>query len=725
MNNTPPLTTFVQLKGLTSEKGLLLNGRVGFVSDFGPTADNGLSERLSITLFPTVEANNGTPETISVQKKNFVVCGESPDSEYDFSLKHFQEWKTRLLGINIDYHPASSPLNAVSLQEAASAVSNDDFFALYCHFRFSESGYANGTHVVHSPLGIINARSPTGVATLHVEPATKSISAACHAQWEDITTRLRLLLPASKSKANNGTGAADTKTQREHWQSGNVIEPTYFQHLYHDVTPLSLSQHGLILEGVTDDDYLFWKQNDYKLTLRIPDIKQVLHLTVPNLSPSDINGGCCHTLSETLFLRGCTSLDITTLCSGFVLTTLGTWVHHSWMIDSRNRILETRVDKDKSSPSGYTLGSGIIAYACVAECRSRSALFQWRLQKLIPKELKLKMLTKKVMSGMLSDDQTWANTLHYNNILRINKKIQCVTFVSPEEWQAVYAKGKENVKKDKCPDERKANSQGLACVTCGNTAQTPLRRLKICPCKQAYYCNVECQKKDLERHKKEHKHFYKQIKKKDKAEKSGKRQEAPEEVDMEFDLHAGTLNNVTPLAVGRVNTPDEQRQLSVQFAFESAQAAQKHDVNLMLELAQKSIEADPTYFAGYTMRARIKCQQGHMQEAMLDFDQAHDYALRENMLQEADTSPWNLNMFRLQCQRTLRAPGPHAQQYCPQSNMEHANESKVAENFEDVWMRNIMRDPIKKQHWESLNEREREQTKEKMKNLMGMMGLTK
>ena len=331
-------TTFVQLHSLTSKKGQLLNGRTGFVNvpsnqSDTTTASNHSNHRLSLTLFP-INADMVLPETISIKKKNITLLGETPTSEFDFSLDHFQEWKTRLLGDIplLGCHPASSPLNALSLQEAASAVSNDDLFGLYLQFRYSESGYANGTHVVHSPLGIINAKSPTGVATLHVEPQTKSISATCHAQWEDITTRLRTLIPIKKlndiliKEINSATNSATGRSQREHWQSGSAIEPTYFQHLYQNVTPRELSQHGIVLEGVTDDDYFHWQQNDYKLTLRIPDTKEVLHVTVPKLSPSDISGGCCHTLSETLFLRGCVGLDIIAVCSGFVLTTVGTWV---------------------------------------------------------------------------------------------------------------------------------------------------------------------------------------------------------------------------------------------------------------------------------------------------------------------------------------------------------------------------------------------------------------
>ena len=107
------------------------------------------------------------------------------------------------------------------------------------------------------------------------------------------------------------------------------------------------------------------------------------------------------------------------------------------MIDAKNRILETRVDRNKASPSGYTHGSGMIAYACVAECRSREALFRWRLQQLDCQQLKLKMLTKKIMAGIISDTYTY----HYDNIIAVNNKIQHVTSRVPEEWKTVYAKG--------------------------------------------------------------------------------------------------------------------------------------------------------------------------------------------------------------------------------------------------------------------------------------------
>ena len=64
---------------------------------------------------------------------------------------------------------------------------------------------------------------------------------------------------------------------------------------------------------------------------------------------------------------------------------------------------------------------------------------------------------------------------------------------------------------------RDVHADVLLCTTC-NAAHTPLNQLKVCRCKQAYYCNSECQKKDLTRHKKEHKKFCKQIKNKAKAQ---------------------------------------------------------------------------------------------------------------------------------------------------------------------------------------------------------------
>ena len=659
------------------------------------------------------------------------------------------------------------------------------------------------------------------------------------------------------------------------------------------------------------------------------------------------------------------------------------------MIDAKNRILETRVDRDKASPSGYTHGSGMIAYACVAECRSREALFRWRLQKLECQQLKLKMLTKKVMAGIISISDTDTYTYHYDNILAVNNKIQHVTSRVPEEWKTVYAKGggksylskkkvfqsaagtnqrlttlddwknsicmitrngsplpssnrhhigyvspshefvnakemnirmgdvvhpvpsqeeldslrpfdmvklnlhpglrfwtvilqvgsngfrgvacfsgpvehqllhgvahgtvldfchehimdtkyggnatpdifiqimknlvkdvstvyvddqgcsqtwemvkdvvpqfvkqllpqpaatdptaawasplqdelvagitsllefwneafaadagedrkeeeRQEERQDKRQDERQDEVQGLTCTTC-NAAHTSLNQLKICRCRQAYYCNSECQKKDLVRHKKEHKKFCKQIKKKAKSDDVRKEEaKDQEEVDLELDVNAGTLKEVTPVVAATSQSTSEQRQLSVQFALRAAEAAQiHHDVHAMLEFAENAIAADPSYFAGYTMRARFQCFQGHMHEAMVDFDQAYDCALRENTLKEADGAPWSLNVFRLQCRRAIRleqVPGYKSnsnQHHChhgccdngesteERNETDNENDNKTVESFESVWMRNIMRDPVKRQHWESLDEREREQTKEKMKNLMGMMGLTR
>ena len=167
---------------------------------------------------------------------------------------------------------------------------------------------------------------------------------------------------------------------------------------------------------------------------------------------------------------------------------------------------------------------------------------------------------------------------------------------------------------------------------------------------------------------------------------------------------------------------EKQRKLAIQFAAGCSAAAMRHDIQSMATLAQQSIDADETYFAGYVMRGRLKCHAQKEAEAMVDFDLAHECAKHENMLEEADNDPWNLGRFRLQCRRVVRMKDQGRDVSHTRCNRACCQQ---VERFEDVFMRNVMNDPVKRQHWESLDESEREKTKEKMKNLMNTMGVTK
>ena len=242
------------------------------------------------------------------------------------------------------------------------------------------------------------------------------------------------------------------QSQRKKWVKGIILEPTYFMHLYKDIQPNSrhLSSSSLILEGASEDDYVLWKNNGYKLELRVPQINEVLHIKTSTLDAANYNGGCCHTVSESLFLRGATNLNIVALCSGFVLTTSGSWVHHSWCLDEQKRILETRTDIDEQSVSddgtrtlhtqhparGFTSATGFIAYACVAECRSREDLFKWRVQTFDCGDHKTSLALRKVIN-VFGIDQRMP---HYQNICSINSKID-ITFRNPTEWEDIFKKG--------------------------------------------------------------------------------------------------------------------------------------------------------------------------------------------------------------------------------------------------------------------------------------------
>jgi hypothetical protein len=187
-----------------------------------------------------------------------------------------------------------------------------------------------------------------------------------------------------------------------------------------------------------------------------------------------------------------------------------------------------------------------------------------------------------------------------------------------------------------------------------------------------------------------------------------------EKVDLEFDVNSGTLKNIKPCI--------KQRKLAIQFAAGCSAAAMRHDIQSMATLAQQSIDADETYFAGYVMRGRLKCHAQKEAEAMVDFDLAHECAKHENMLEEADNDPWNLGRFRLQCRRVLRMKNQGRDVSHTRCNGACCQQ---VERFEDVFIRNVMNDPVKRQHFESLDESEREKMKEKMKNLMNTMGVTK
>ena len=806
------------------------------------------------------------------------------------------------------------------------------------------------------------------------------------------------------------------QAQRKKWVKGIILEPTYFMHLYKDIQPNSrhLSSSGLILEGASEDDYVLWKNNGYKLELRVPQINEVLHIKTSTLDAADYNGGCCHTVSESLFLRGATNLNIVALCSGFVLTTSGSWVHHSWCLDEQKRILETRTDIDKQSSSGFTSASGFIAYACVAECRSREDLFKWRVQTFDCGDHKTRLALRKVIN-MFGIDQRMP---HYQNICSINSKIP-VTFRNPTEWEDIFKKGggraylsKKNVfaaaggsnhrdttfddwKDTICMitrggplpesnrhhigyvipsndfkdankmnlrmgddihpipsqheidnirpmDQVKVNVEpglrfwvfilqigtngfrGVCCFSgpveyqqihglrhgsiiefchehvmdinwglrapsevfvgclksyvkdigttyedCNGNMQTWEMNKDVVPqfvdrslpkpaktdptaaaawqaplaedlvlgiisllefwneafleapskpstvfqkkydkflarkpsinfknykfltreewlmemtllkgfqhggiTEQEFQRGVACiqsrldvrqaeaklaEAKEIKKPKNENsssvirvrlinlknvalnglcgtKTAYDSVKQRykivldDKTVKQkgyvnvktenieiiDEKEKEKEKVDLEFDVNSETLKNVTPCI--------KQRKLAIQFAAGCSAAAMRHDIQSMATLAQQSIDADETYFAGYVMRGRLKCHAQKDAEAMVDFDLAHECAKHENMLEEADNDPWNLGKFRLQCHRVVRMKDQGRDVSHTRCNGACCQQ---VDRFEDVFMRNVMNDPVKRQHWESLDESEREKTKEKMKNLMNTMGVTK
>jgi hypothetical protein len=78
------------------------------------------------------------------------------------------------------------------------------------------------------------------------------------------------------------------------------------------------------------------------------------------------------------------------------------------------------------------------------------------------------------------------------------------------------------------------------------------------------------------------------------------------------------------------------RKLSIKFAKQSSEAGKSHNINNMRLFAQKSIEADKTYFGGYIMRGRNLASSGFLEQALVDFEQAMQLAKRENKIHEAN-----------------------------------------------------------------------------------------
>jgi hypothetical protein len=919
-----PLTQFVQLYDLTSEKGKLLNGRTGLVAKTASLAPS--ADRISVILFPLPgEPTLPQGRTYSFRRENLLLIEEKPRDERNFTVAHFEQLKTRMLGDAplLHKHPAVLPKNAVELDEVN--LSKDDLHACQLHFRFSETGYANGKWVKEIPLlGKVSYKSPS-LCGMKLHEHTKSLGANCHEQWRDITTKLRTLFTPEELHElmhpyYREKGGAVDPTNRE-YQIGNIMEPTYFMHIYGTSCEALMHSSGTEgfgyerLAGVTEDDYLHWRGHNYKLELRVPKIRNVLHVSSSSLTTKDFLGGCCHSASETLFLRGATQLNVTALCSGFVLSAGGAWYHHSWLLDDQNRIIETRTDKDSESPSNFSIASGLIAYACVAECRSREDLFKWRLQEFNSSQFKMASTLLPSMATQIGINFIFPNMVACEEIE--------TTFRHPEEWHKIFARGggrsyhskqqvfsatggtnkrigttfadwkdticmitrgrklpetnphhighvmpsnyfvnaremnlrmgddvhpvpsqfeidnirpfdsvKVNIQpglrfwcvvlqvgtngfrgvasfsgpvehqhihgirhgsvlefchehvmdimfghhtpsdvfvgcmkryvKDIgttfCVDDLDAFHQkyvvnvndgrfqtwgmrkhsvpqfvhqllppppptdptaawqsplqeelvdGVVSLLCfwnqafddagGSThAQSPPSvsssssssssppprvRVRLVDLTNSTELNGQLgtrtewseQKgrfKVVLDNKTIKKRGYVMVRPKNiqivsASDKEQQHEDEKEKFKRQFQVKAGKLQDGK---LQDVAVASKRREEAVQYAIEANEAAeQRHDVQEMSRLAQKAIDADPSYFAGYVLRARVKCFQGMEHEGMRDFDTAYANAKRDNMLEEADNPFWNLGKWRMQCRRTVRLKdqGMHLSATCP------------------------------------------------------------
>ena len=80
-----PTSQFVKIHGLTSSKGLALNGRVAWVHAEDAST---VSERVHVILFPKKITEVGKFRSLNIKRNNLDLIGETPSDVTGFSLQH-------------------------------------------------------------------------------------------------------------------------------------------------------------------------------------------------------------------------------------------------------------------------------------------------------------------------------------------------------------------------------------------------------------------------------------------------------------------------------------------------------------------------------------------------------------------------------------------------------------------------------------------------------------
>ena len=153
---------------------------------------------------------------------------------------------------------------------------------------------------------------------------------------------------------------------------------------------------GLLTEegrwnAASKNDLSMLASSRLKMKLIVPSPDEIQFVTCPELL---CDHG--HQNAEVLFVRGMNVVaetieeidfsfssppKIVKYCSGFMLSSYGLWMHHSWCMDDKGRILETKMETTprgtipKQGPSGMYLEPGLrfgLAYAVVSVVEDRN-----------------------------------------------------------------------------------------------------------------------------------------------------------------------------------------------------------------------------------------------------------------------------------------------------------------------------------------------------------------
>ena len=113
--------------------------------------------------------------------------------------------------------------------------------------------------------------------------------------------------------------------------------------------------------------------------------------------------------------------------------------------------------------------------------------------------------------------------------------------------------------------------------------------------------------------------------------------------------------------------PNSARGQAEQLCDEADACGKQHRVDDMLAAAVRATAVDPTYFGGYAIRGRVLASRGQTEEALEDFETAHDLAAADGVFQRGEPD-FGIAGFLPQLRAEIargRGPGgmPSAQQH--------------------------------------------------------------